>query len=405
MYPAANSPGTIAQGYNHVTQEGQDAPNRNDLIRLDWMPSTSWRIYGKLLQSIGTRRRAVRRRHHRLPDQHPRVRLSRRPARQPRHLDDRRGHAEQHHVPRDDLRPRAQRVHEHPALPDDFTKANLGLSAFPMLYPGAVQLDLPPRFNYGAGASGTHVADATAPSTRRSSTTTRRRTWPAASRRPSGQHTAKAGVYFTHGLKPQSSRAAANGNISFQNDASNPYDTGYPFANAALGHLPDLQPGGAVGAGRTTLYNNVEWYAQDNWKVNDRLTLDYGLRFYWMQPTHDTERQTSNFLPDKFERRRGAAALLPGASSTACAWRSTGSTGQTLPAAAIGRIVPGSGTLQNGLFQAGRRHQRVPLRERRHPVRAALRHVVRRDGQAEVSSCAAAPASSTTGRWATRSTA
>ena len=30
---------------------------------------------------------------------------------------------------------------------DDFTKANLGLSALPMLYPGAVQLDLPPRFN------------------------------------------------------------------------------------------------------------------------------------------------------------------------------------------------------------------------------------------------------------------
>ncbi len=51
MYPAANSPVTIAQGYNHVTQEGQETPRRQDLIRLDWMPSPSWRIYGKLLQT------------------------------------------------------------------------------------------------------------------------------------------------------------------------------------------------------------------------------------------------------------------------------------------------------------------------------------------------------------------
>ena len=32
-------------------------------------------------------------------------------------------------------------------------------------------------------------------------------------------------------------------------------------------------------------YNNVEWYAQDTWKVTKNLTLDLGVRFYFIQPT------------------------------------------------------------------------------------------------------------------------
>ena len=54
MYPAANSPETIAQGYNYVTQESTEAPRRQDLVRLDWFPSSSWRVNGKYLHTGGS---------------------------------------------------------------------------------------------------------------------------------------------------------------------------------------------------------------------------------------------------------------------------------------------------------------------------------------------------------------
>ena len=41
---------------------------------------------------------------------------------------------------------------------------------------------------------------------------------------------------------------------------------------------------------------------QDNWKVNNQLTLDYGVRFVHAQPQYDSLLQSGNFLPDKWSR-------------------------------------------------------------------------------------------------------
>ena len=45
----------------------------------------------------------------------------------------------------------------------------------------------------------------------------------------------------------------------------------------------------------------MEWFLQDNWKATPKLTLDYGVRFYWMQPQHDTLNQTANFIPESYD--------------------------------------------------------------------------------------------------------
>jgi hypothetical protein len=51
IYPAANSPGTIGQGFNYVTQVPTSQPARQDMLRMDWYPVARLRVTGKLLNN------------------------------------------------------------------------------------------------------------------------------------------------------------------------------------------------------------------------------------------------------------------------------------------------------------------------------------------------------------------
>src|SRR5262245_9585456 len=114
------------------------------------------------------------------------------------------------------------------------------------------------------------------------------------------------------------------------------------------------------------IYNNTEFYLQDNWKVNARLTLDYGVRFTRQQPQYDQFLQMSNFFADQWSA--GAAPLLyvSGCNNgaTVCSGNARNAvdprTGQILSAvgaantaAAIGTVIPGSGNVTNGVRKAG----------------------------------------------------
>ena len=54
-----------------------------------------------------------------------------------------------------------------------------------------------------------------------------------------GAHASKFGVYYQHSYKAQSNFSSFNGRVSFIDDTSNPYDTGYSYAVAQGG----LEPG------------------------------------------------------------------------------------------------------------------------------------------------------------------
>jgi hypothetical protein len=158
-------------------------------------------------------------------------------------------------------------------------------------------------------------------------------------------------VYMQKSLKDQTSFTNHNGVINFNDNPSNPFDTTYAAANAATGVFNTYTQANAYSNGEYR-YWNIEWFAQDNWKVNDRLTLDYGLRFYWVQPQHDEAGLTSNFVPELFQQNQAVRLYRPGLSGgTRVAVDPV--TGETIAAANIGRIVPNSGSLTNGIGQSG----------------------------------------------------
>jgi hypothetical protein len=357
MYPAANSPGTINQGYNYVTQESSPAPRRQDLVRLDWQTSAHWRINGKYLftggsgwapygggtTGFGTNIPAF--------GSYTDCPCSRQITMA--------GDAT--------LSPTTvmeatwgtsyRPIKNYAHTPDALDKTKLGLSAFPLLYPSAVQRNYAPSFTYGtsriiSGTNGSGPTNATQYAPFENWNTTNDVNISVT--RLMGRHTGKVGFFLNHALKVQSSRAAANGLVSFAADPSNPFDTGFPFANAALGVYQSYTQAAQWVSGNY-VYNNAEWYGQDNWKVTDALTLDYGLRFYWLEPTYDTKLLTSNFLPDKFDASKAPRLYFPYVDpSTNAKVGIDRGTGQIVSAVNIGRIVPGSGSLVgDGLFKAG----------------------------------------------------
>ncbi len=175
-----------------------------------------------------------------------------------------------------------------------------------------------------------------------------------------GRHTIKAGYYKQSADKRQN-QGNPFGTLNFGNDANNPLDSGYGYANAALGVFSSYNQASRFVEGQY-YYTNDEAYIQDNWKVNSRLTLDYGMRFVHQQPQYETTGQASNFLPDEYSR--GSAPLLYVAGCVNGVYPCGGTNRQAMNPAtgqllgpgstiAIGALVPNTGNAINGIFAAG----------------------------------------------------
>ena len=108
------------------------------------------------------------------------------------------------------------------------------------------------------------------------------------------------------------------------------------------------------------VYNNTEGYVQDNWKVNNKWTLDYGIRLVRQQPQYDELGQAANFLPGQWALASAPFLYGAGCAATPCTGNNRQArdprTGQLLgpaTAAAIGTLIPNSGNTTNGLFLSG----------------------------------------------------
>lgn len=119
------------------------------------------------------------------------------------------------------------------------------------------------------------------------------------------QHTLKFGMFYQRNRKDQIAWGNINGQLSFDPSATSggtcpasapSCQLGDPLASALLGDFTGLSQSTARPIGFFR-YNQLEFYAQDTWKLTRRFTLDYGMRFAWVPPQYDAKNQVALFNP------------------------------------------------------------------------------------------------------------
>ena len=120
-----------------------------------------------------------------------------------------------------------------------------------------------------------------------------------------GNHTLKFGVFIEHSgqndhiqFTTASAPATVNENGSFRFlDGS---VTGYGIGNALLGSFSDYSE---LGGKPITPWvaTSFDWFAQDSWKVNKKLTVEYGVRHSIWPPWHSRWGSLAEFLPQFYD--------------------------------------------------------------------------------------------------------
>ena len=172
-----------------------------------------------------------------------------------------------------------------------------------------------------------------------------------------GHHNAKTGIFFEHTARPAPRAAVFNGNFNFDGNASNPFDTNLGFANALLGSINSYTESTAkpYAEGR---FNQVEGFVQDNWRVSSRLTLDFGVRFYYLGPTYVAKQDVSYFDSQQWVSNQAPLLFEPVCPNNAatCAGNVRQArnplTGQILNNTYIDKLVPSSGDFYEGMVIA-----------------------------------------------------
>jgi hypothetical protein len=246
---------------------------------------------------------------------------------------------------------------------ESLRRSAAGLTGLPLLVSDAVQQDYIPWLQFNGGRTS---GDAGHFQTDRGPFTNQNTTWDILANltKVRGQHAYKFGVYYQNSFKPQSIFSGFNSQINFIDDGNNPFDTGYAYANAATGVFNNYTQASRYAVPEWR-YTNFEWYVQDNWKL-EHLTLDYGVRFYHLSPQYDASLAASNFVPERFDFNNAAQLYYPvcigaypcsgdsrrGMDPRLISQGMAPAVSNTVPERFIGRLVPGSNRF-NGAFQAG----------------------------------------------------
>lgn len=168
-----------------------------------------------------------------------------------------------------------------------------------------------------------------------------------------GAHMLKTGVYLILTDKVQVQGQNWNGTFNFGVNSSNPFNSGNGYANALLGNF-DTYTESTRDANFHAKYWNLEFYVQDNWRVSKKLTLDYGVRFYHLQPQVDLNHIVAAFDPQTFKLSDVPRMYRPGLDASGKRAAVDPLAGTTTYAALIGTYVPGTGNPANGMNVGGK---------------------------------------------------
>jgi len=167
-----------------------------------------------------------------------------------------------------------------------------------------------------------------------------------------GTHTLSTGVYIERTRKDQIQGTATRGTISFSDDSNNPLRTRYAFASALMGIMTSYQEATTQPYGLYR-FTNLEWYAQDNWRVNRRLALDIGIRFYHNLPQAEIRGGTSAFVQGLYDPARAPLLINSGRNAAGTRVAINPVTGEPMNLAFLGTFAPGVGDPAIGMVSGG----------------------------------------------------
>src|SRR3954469_10976088 len=111
------------------------------------------------------------------------------------------------------------------------------------------------------------------------------------------KHQFKFGFSWLHAVKNQELQANTQGTAAFGNGSY----SGDSYVNFLLGDADSFTQLQYL-AGKHWVNNNYGFYANDNWRVNQRLTLNLGLRYDGLPHAFERYNQFANFVPTLYDR-------------------------------------------------------------------------------------------------------
>ncbi len=142
-----------------------------------------------------------------------------------------------------------------------------------------------------------------------------------------GNHLIKAGVIVIRDRVDQNGRPYYTGNVNF-NTSGNPNTTGNAMADALIGNFSSYSEASSDPTGHFR-FTQPEAFAQDSWRVLRNLSVEYGIRFQYIQAMYTQANNMGNFDPSVY------------------------AAGDPVSLTTKGTLVPNSGNPFNGLVRAG----------------------------------------------------